>query len=80
MRLVLHPPGLIRLFSKQDDKASKKIEKGEAKRPENIDPDSYEVTPYGRRPLRKGRQGLKLTAKIVAVGAAAAAVVVWILV
>ena len=72
MRLVLHPPGLIRLFSKQN-------QKGEAKeRPETINPDEYEVTPYGRRPKRRGRRGLKMTVKILAVGAAAVAV--WVLV
>jgi len=68
MRLQLHPPGLIRLFSRQE-------QKGQSKRPENIDPDAYEVTPYGRRPKRRG---LKLTAKILMVGAAAVAV--WMLV
>lgn len=72
MRLVLHPPGLIRLFTKQNQKGATK------QRPETIDPDEYEVTPYGRRPKRRGRRGLKLTVKILAVGAAAVAV--WILV
>lgn len=67
MRLHLHPQGLIRLFSKHD-------EKPEGTRPETIDPDAYEVTPYGRRPKRRGRRGLKATAKILAVGAAAVAV------
>ena len=71
MRLVLHPPGLIRLFAKQ-------TEKDEPKRPEEIDPDAYEITPFGRRPKNKGRKRLKLTVKILAVGAAAVAV--WALV
>jgi len=71
MRLQLYPAGLIRFFSRHD-------EKPEGKRPENIDPDAYEVTPYGRRPKRRGKRGLKMTVKILAVGAAAA--VVWLIV
>ena len=68
MRTNLRPSGLIRLFSKQSDKP-------EGKRPQEIDPDDYEVTPYGRRLKRRG---LRLTVEILAVGAAAA--VVWMLV
>jgi hypothetical protein len=42
---------------------------------EKIDANGYEVTPYGRRPKRRG---LKLKATILIVGAAVMAV--WILV
>ena len=72
MRLVLHPPGLIRLFTKRN-------EKDPAKRSEGPEVEGYEVTPYGRRPRAKGRRGLKLTAEILAVVVAAVAVV-WMLV
>ena len=67
MRLVLHPPGLIRLISKQTHKGGEtKHPDPETKRPDTIDPDEYEMTPYGRKPLRRGHRRLKLTAKILA--------------
>ena len=74
MRLVLHPPGLIRLFTKNDAKETEAT-----KKPETIDPDDYEVTPYGRRPVKRGHKRLKLTAKIVAAGSLAG-LAIWLLV
>lgn len=76
MRLVLHPSGLLRL--KTDEKPARATD---ATKHAGVSAaaEDYEVTPYGRRPRRRGWARTKTAATVVAVmGAAGAAV--WMLV